>query len=363
MKTVIMLCLGLWTSSLCAQTPLLVGTYTDKNASQGIYVYDFNEDSGEVMLLSTTMTDNPSFLAKSKDNAYVYAVNELGTEEASLEAFAFNGESLSLINKLPTLGAAPCHIALSKKDPIAVVTNYGGGSLALFRLAEDGSLADRLALIQYTGTGLDKNRQEAPHAHSAFFSPDYKRLYVQDLGTDKIYIYDVVKNKDSYALVEKSVVQTPAGGGPRHIVLDKKEKTMYVLLEMQGKIAVYSKEKNNWTLKEEVSINADDFTGANGAAEIKLSKDGKFLYASNRGDANSIALFQVAKDGTLQKNAVYDVLGKNPRNFNFSPNGKFLLVGNQSSNEIVVFTVDQTLGTLSDSGKRIAVVAPVCLLF
>lgn len=363
MKIIITLCLGLWTSSLCAQTPLLVGTYTDQNTSQGIYVFDFNQVTGKADLLSTTMTDNPSFLAKSNDNVFVYAVNELGSESASLNAYTFNGESLSFINKLPTEGSSPCHIALSKKDPIAVVSNYGGGSLALFRIAADGSLAERLTLIQHTGSGPDKKRQAAPYVHSAFFSPDYKRVYVQDLGTDQVTVYAVVKNKDHYTLVEEAVIQTPAGGGPRHIVLDKSEKTMYVLLEMQGEIAVYTREKQLWTLKQEISINTDDFTGSNGAAEIKMSKDGKFIYASNRGDANTIALFKIENKGALVKQAVYNVLGKNPRNFTFSPNGNFLLVGNQNSNEIVVFNVDKKLGSLADSGQRIPVVAPVCLVF
>lgn len=353
-------CLTQW--SIAQEIPMFIGTYTHAG-SQGIYLYMFDEQSGDATMYSSTASQHPSFLARSAKGEMLYAVNETGDSTAALSSFTFDGDALSFVDAMRTEGSYPCHVAVSKRHPIAVVSNYGGGSLAVYRLEKNGGLAEKIQHIQQEGTGPNKDRQEASHVHSAFFSPDEKHVYVQNLGTDKITIYRVDKQKDSYSLVEESQVSTPAGGGPRHLVFDEKGKNMYVLLEMTAKIAHYERESENWRLVETVSINEDAFKGKDGAAEIKRSADGKFIYASNRGDANTIALFAVDESGKLERKKVYPTGGEEPRNFNISPDGRFLLVANQRTNNITVFERNRETGELTDTGKQIEVSTPVCIVF
>lgn len=344
------------------EIPMFVGTYTHAG-SQGIYVYLFDQESGAATMYSSTVSEHPSFLARSENGDMLYAVNETGDSTSSLSAFAFDGDVLSFMDAIPTAGSSPCHVAVSKRYPLAVVSNYGGGSLSVYRLTEGGALAERIQLIQQEGNGPDADRQEASHVHSAFFSPDENHVYVQNLGTDRVTIYRIEKAHDSYHLVEEDRIATPPGGGPRHLVFDQQGNNMYVLLEMTAVIAHYQWEGDNWILADTISINEDGFKGANGAAEIKRSADGKFIYATNRGDANTITLFTVQESGKLERKKVYATGGEGPRNFNLSPNGNFLLVAHQYTNNITVFERNAETGELRDTGKQIEVSTPVCIVF
>lgn len=363
MKAIITLLIGcMFFNAVAQKIPMFIGTYTNKG-SQGIYFYQFDLSNGEATMYSNTTSEDPSFLARSADGKSLYAVNEKGDSTATLSSFAFDDDALSFVNAIPTGGTYPCHVAVSKRYPIAIVSNYGGGSLALFSIEENGALGDRVQLIEQVGSGPNKDRQESSHVHSAFFSPDEKFVYVQNLGTDKVTVYRVEKKGTSFSLVEDSVIDTPAAGGPRHIALDSKAKNLYVLLEMSGMIAHYQREKKEWIRVDTISINKDDFTGKNGAAEIKLSSDGEYVYASNRGQANSIAQFAVEKDGKLTKLNVYSTGGEGPRNFNITPDGHYLLVANQNSDNIVVFQRDIETGVLKNLEKDIQIATPVCIVF
>ncbi|MGJ1287265.1 lactonase family protein [Sphingobacterium spiritivorum] len=348
-----------------AQTnvPLFVGTYTQPGKSKGIYIYEFNQKSRQANLLSTTSCNNPSFLARSKDGKTLYAVSEKNDGTENLSAYHFDGKQLTFLNEVNVGGADPCHVSLSNTDPIAVVSNYSGGSFAVFRLNTDGSIAARDTLVQHSGKGIDASRQDKPHVHSAFFAPDFKTIFVQDLGTDKISIYPVKQTNGIYGVGTPSIIQTPAGGGPRHIAITKDGKTFYVVTEMTAKVVAYAKKKDKWELIQEIDINRAGFSGGNGAAEIKLSPDGKFVYASNRGDANVITAFKVLKDRTLIVVDTYNVGGKGPRNFNFSPDGQSILVGNQYTDNITLFKRDIATGSLQKLESDINIFSPVCIVF
>ncbi len=362
MKISMIILLGCFTQLAMAQEiPMFIGTYTHAG-SQGIYLYMFDQQSGDATMYSSTASEHPSFLARSAKGDMLYAVNETGDSTAALSAFTFDGDILSFVDAMPTGGSYPCHVAVSKRHPLAVVSNYGGGSLSVYRLGENGGLVEKIQHIQQEGTGPDSARQEASHVHSAFFTPDEKHVYVQNLGTDMVTVYRVDTN-NNYRLIEEGHLSTPAGGGPRHLVFDEHGKNSYVLLEMTAKIAHYEKNGENWILVDTISINEDGFEGDNGAAEIKRSADGKFIYATNRGDANTITLFAVDKSGKLERKKVYPTGGEGPRNFNLSPDGRFLLVANQKTNNITVFERNMETGELKDTGKQIEVSTPVCIVF
>lgn len=342
---------------------MFVGTYTSNTESKGIYAFEFNVKTGEIALVSTTPLVDPSFLAR-KDNI-LYAVSEQGNNKGSLTAYSYNKGKFTILNTVPTKGDAPCHVSVSPYKNLITASNYSGGSFVLYGLEPNGVIGNLKDFVQHEGKGVDKARQEGPHVHSAFFSKKGNELFVQDLGLDQISIYKLIdpKSKDVKLGTDPAEVFSSAGGGPRHIAFDKKEKHMYVVLEMTADIAVYKRDGQDWLFDQSVNINPDGFTGKNGAADIKVSPDGKFLYASNRGDANTIGIFTIAKDGKLTKVANQGTSGKGPRNFNFSPDGKFLLVANQTSNEIITFSRDEKTGLLKETGKPLRVPAPVCIIF
>ena len=342
---------------------LLVGTYTNTCESKGIYNYKFDVNSGNALLHGTSVAiQNPSYLVLSSDNKHLYAVNEAGASSTAT-SFSYDGKAgkMIVLNKEATKGADPCHIITDDKH--VITANYSGGSITVFAKNADESLTDAKQVVQLSGSGPNKARQEASHMHMVAFSPDYKYVLAVDLGTDKVYVYSYNANAAKDILTFKSSVSVKPGGGPRHLTFDKDGKYVYVLNELDGGLLTYSFAKGALTLVEDTSVMGSDYKGDFGSAAIVLSPDGKFLYASNRGGANTISIFKVLKNGKLEFNEAVSTLGKGPRSFVIDPTGNILVVANQSSNEVVVFRRDKNTGGLRATEKRISVCAPVYLLF
>jgi 6-phosphogluconolactonase len=346
---------------------LLVGTYTEKK-SEGIYVYRFNSDSGSFKAVSVAKTSNPSYLAVSPDQRYVYAVNENAdstryTVTGSVAAFSIDKKTgvLSLINKQESGGKHPCYVAVDKTGKWVVAGNYSSGSLALLKVQPDGGLAAAQQVIQHEGYSVNTERQTAPHVHSTVFSRDNNFLYVPDLGIDKVMIYSFNAKSGKLAAAKVPFQMTEAGAGPRHFDFHPNGKYAYLIEELTGAISVYGYSKGTLELLQNISALRGDFSGVIGSADIHVSPDGKFLYASNRGESNDIAIFSINASGHLVPVGHQSTMGKTPRNFNFDPSGNFLLVANQNSDDIVIFKRDKNTGLLTDTGKRIAVSMPVCI--
>jgi len=343
---------------------LVVGTYTAPGKSEGIYIYDFDIITGNTSLKNITKgIPNPSYLAISPDKKYAYAVNETG-DKSAVTAFKYDSKSgaLTFLNKVDSHGADPCFIIVD--DQNVLVANYSGGSLAVFSRNADGSLSEAVQVIKHTGKSIDpKGRQESAHVHMVKFTPDHKYLVVNDLGEDNTYIYNYNPTGKDQTLIEKSVIKTNAGTGPRHIVFSPNGKFAYLVHEFNGSITAFSYKNGELTKLQEIGTTAKDFNGAVDAADIHVSDDGKFIYETNRGDANSISAFSILPTGKLQFIETLSTLGKGPRNFMIDPSGKFLLVAHQYTNNVVIFNRDIKTGKLTDSGKRIDVGAPVCLVF
>lgn len=341
--------------------PLFVGSYTEAGKNQGLYSYQFDLQTGKASLLEAVDAKNPSFITRNAAGTRLYTVNEVGSGKGAVSAYAIENGKLRFLNSLLTKGDNPCHIALHPDGKWLSVANYSGGSLTTFALDKKGSLKEIANFIQYKGSGPDISRQEAPHVHSSFFNKKGNELYVQDLGRDLIAIYQTDK-KGALSNIPVEIATSP-GGGPRHIALAKNNRFLYVLLEMTGRILTYEKSADKWVFQQDIGINAADYQGKNGAAELKLSPDGKFLYATNRDKANSIAIYKVQNDGLLDLVEVLPVGGKGPRNFNITPDGKWLLIANQYSHNIAVFKRDIATGLITKTDADIAVHAPVCIIF
>jgi 6-phosphogluconolactonase len=345
---------------------MLAGTYTAAGKSEGIYVYRFNSETGVATRVSSIATGNPSFVAVSPDEKYVYAVHEtdrsgLGGE---ISAFAFDKATgvLTFINKQPSGGDHPCYVEVDKTGKWVFAGNYSGGSLTVFPVQAGGGLEAASQIIQHTGSGADKSRQDKPHVHCTKISPDNHWLFVPDLGIDKVMIYAFNENTGRLTPGDPAFSASAPGDGPRHFTFHPNGRYAYLIEELSGYIISYRYEKGKLTELQRISTKPAGQTGFAGSADIHVSPDGKFLYGSNRGDFNTVACYRInPSDGTLTATGNQPTLGKAPRNFNFDPSGNYLLVANQQSDEIVVFKRNKETGMLTDTGNRIAVGQPVCI--
>lgn len=345
---------------------LLIGTYTQKG-SKGIYVYRFNTTTGKAEWVSNTdSASNPSFLAIAPDKKHIYAVSETGgKKQPMVSAYAFdkNTGKLSFINQQPAGGDGPCHVAITKNNKWVTVANYGGGSLAILSVNKDGSLNPASQVIQHEGSSVNKQRQDKPHVHETVFSPAQDYLFTPDLGTDKVVIYKFNSASEKpLTPAATPFVKVGAGNGPRHITFHPNGKFAYVIEEMGGSVGAYRYNNGKLTLIQHIYTHPAGFKGVIGSAEVEVSPDGKFLYASNRGDENNLAIFAVnPATGKLQLKGYQSTMGKAPRHFIIDPSGNYLLAANQDTDNIVIFKRNKQTGMLTETGDQIKVSMPVCV--
>lgn len=344
---------------------LLVGTYTT-GESEGIYVYQFDTVSGFSKYKSVVKVTNPSYLTINKEGTHVYSVSETGDAKAAANAFVFDKKdgTLKLLNSQLTGGADPCYIELDKTGKHVVTANYSGGSITAFNINGDGTLTTAAQLIRFTGKGADAERQKAPHLHCVRYSPDGKYLFADDLGTDKIHKFGINEsNEGNYLKVgTPAAFDVAAGSGPRHLDFHPNGKYAYLINELSGAVIAFNYDANAGNLTQIQTIQADTL-GAKGSADIHVSPDGKFLYASNRLKGDGIAIFSINQaDGKLTK-VGYQETGVHPRNFVITPNGKFLLVASRDNDVIQIFLIDRATGLLENTYKDIELDMPVCLKF
>lgn len=365
MRSLLALCICFCMVSVSAQDYyMFVGTYTS-GKSKGIYVYKFNSKNGEVEYVSNTdSAANPSFLAIAPDGKHLYAVNEISRAQAGLVAsYGFDAATgkLSFINQQSSGSENPCHISITKNGKWLAVANYSGGSLATFPINADGSLKPFSQHIMHTGKGFNPQRQEKPHVHSVFFSPDEKFLLSPDLGLDQVFIYQFNSNA-AKPLTPIPNIKTEPGSGPRHLDFSPDGKYMYVVEELGGSVDAYTYKNGITKLIQRIAAHPADFKGQPGSADIHISPDGKFLYASNRGDENNLAIYSIDNtSGKLTAVGYQSTMGSGPRNFMIDPTGNYLLVANQKTNNIVVFKRNMATGMLQQTLQQIEVPSPVCL--
>lgn len=337
---------------------MLVGTYTN-GSSKGIYTFRFNQETGTAVALDSVALPNPSYLVPSEDGKLVYAVSEMNDSTAALNALSFDRKTgkLELLNTVPTFGEDPCYVATNGKE--VLTANYSGGSMSVFPLLKDGKLAPADTLFEGSATGPDALRQSTPHIHCTIFSPDGKYIFATDFSADRILRF-VLHPEDIVPHRSLETTDIEADSGPRHLTFSPDGKFAYLITELSGKVIAFS--YNDGNLKQIQTIAADT-VAARGSADIHLSPDGKYLYASNRLKEDGIAIFAVnPEDGTLAK-AGYQHTGIHPRHFNITPNGKFLLAACRDSNVIQVYQRDEHTGLLSDTRQDIVVDKPVCIQF
>jgi 6-phosphogluconolactonase len=346
----------------------LVGTYTNKTESKGIYAFEFDSESGKLSAkgLAAEIPD-PSWIVIHPNGKWVYAANESG-KQSMVTAFVLNAHSarLTQLNRLPALGEDPCYLSFDKTGKFLFVANYTSGNVVVFPILPNGKLGQHTALVSDAGTtGPNKQRQEGPHAHWVQPSPDNRFVFVSDLGLDAILSYRFDADKGTLAPNDPPLAKLTPGAGPRHVVFSPNGKYVYVVSELNSTITAFTYDASKGTLSEFqiASTLLPTYTGRNDTAEITVDSSARWLFASNRG-RDTISVFSISPaDGSVEPVGEFPTGGKEPRHFAVDPTGHYLLAENQNSDTIVVFRIDPATGALKEVSQTKEIPSPVCLAF
>ena len=348
-----------------------VGSYTG-GGSRGIYHFELDTPTGartEPALAGES--ENPSFLALHPSGRVLYAVNEIGTfggaTTGAVSAFAIDAATgkLTPLGQRASGGADPCHLVVDRSGRNVLVANYGGRSVALLPLGTDGRLQPASVVRWHAGFGPNRARQEGAHAHAIVLDPAERFALAADLGADRVFVY---RFDGAAARLEPNDPETAAlepGSGPRHLAWHPSGAYLYVINELRSTVTAFRYDGSRGTLEpfQTITTLPAGFSGRNTAAEVAASPDGRFLYASNRGD-DSLALFAIDfASGALAPLGHVPTGGRTPRQFAIDPSGRWLLAANQDSDSIVFFRLDPATGRPAPAGRSLAIPKPVCILF
>ncbi|MFD1316368.1 lactonase family protein [Namhaeicola litoreus] len=361
-----LVCFSLY-SQKTKETFLFVGSFTNGEIGNGIHVYTFNQQNGSSELVhSENGLINSSFLALSPNGKYLYAATDTQLKtEGYVSSFYVDSETgnLKFLNKQLAGGRNPVHINLHPKGEFLINSNYTDAGISLFPIKEDGTLSAYTELFTFEGSSVLQPRQDKAHVHSSNFSPKGDYLFVMDLGTDKIYSFKVENDQvGKNTLVKRESIQTVKGSGPRHLTFHPTRNYVYAVNELNGSVTAYKYENGNLISLQNI-LCYEKGVKVFQSADIHCSPDGKFLYVSNRGsEENSIVIFSIeANSGRLELVGRTPTFGEHPRSFAIDPSGKFLLVANQFTNNIIVFKRDAKTGLLTKTNNDIEVNAPASL--
>ena len=343
-----------------------VSSAADDNGS-GIIQLDFNSENGQLKVLREFKDfKNTSYLNLTNNGRFLYAIRRGEEGKGFLVGFAIDEQSgaLTFLNEISDFGRGPCYVSVSNEDKRILVANYSGGNVCSFKRNRKGMIKKMIASVQHYGGSKATDRQNEPHPHMILPAPQGDIVLVPDLGMDRIKTYRLAGNGKLLPSGRGEVV-TPAGGGPRHFAFHPNGRFGYVINEMAGSVTAFSYDPltGNMTALQTLPSLPESFTGYNKSADIHLTPNGKFLYASNRGP-NSIALFAVNADtGMLTSRGTFSCGGEWPRAFAVDPTGKFLLVANKNSNDIAVFNIDPESGQTELVHRVNDLGAPQCIKF
>jgi 6-phosphogluconolactonase len=361
-----------------------IGSDTSKGVSKGIYQSHFDTTTGKLASpVLAVATLRPSFLTLTpvgQGQRRLYAVNAINDPAATVTSFSIDAKTgaLTQMGQVTSAGAGPAYISVDATGHSAFVANYFGASIASYRIHSDGTLSQPVNRVDFRdrqkfgALGPNATRQDQPHPHCTTISPDNRFLLVCDLGTDHITVFTI--NPDTGQLSDpKTFANDRPGCGPRHITFHPNSRWVFGINEIDSTLDHYL-----WTATRfadtpqgllvntntPVKTIAPDFPGEkNTAAELAISPDGLFLYASNRGE-DSLVVFSIRpKDGKLDLVQRISCGGKTPRHFTLDPTAQWLLCGNQDSASITIFRRDAATGKLTGPTQTIPIDSPLYTLF
>ncbi len=356
-----------------AQFLTYFGTYNNAK-SKGIYVSRLDPATGRLSAPELAAeAQRASFLAVHPNRRWLYAVGELqelgGKKSGAVNAFTINPASgqLTLLNQQSSGGPGPAHLSVDQTGRCVLVANYAGGSVATLPIQADGKLGEVSSFIQHTGSSVNPQRQNEPHAHSINVSSDNRFAFVADLGLDRVFVYRLDADTGKLSPNDPPFTNVAPGSGPRHFAFHPSGRYAYVINEMACTMTAFAYDAKRGALKEVQTLStlpAEETVKPNySTAEVQVHPGGKFLYGSNRGH-NTIVVFALDETtGKLTRVENVPTQGRTPRNFGIDPGGRFLLAANQGSDTVAVFRIDARSGRLTPTGQIVEVGAPVCVKF
>lgn len=348
---------------------LYAGSYTEMitenfgGCGEGIYCFDFDPVSGGLQLKHITAAVNPSYLS-IPSSGYLYTHTEvLAEKKPVVQAYKINknDSSLQLINEQAIPGGCPCYIHFSKKNNCILVACYETGNTILYPIAKDGTVLPMLKKLEHAGSSVNKLRQESAHAHAVITDEIFNNILITDLGTDQVMVYQASTFNKKLEVKLIQAVSMPPGSGPRHIILHAETNHAYVLNELTATVNMMRYCNGYLTAGFVCNTLPTYFKAIPGAAAIRISGDGKFIYTSERSD-NAISILRVdSEKETLELTGRQDTLSKTPRDFILDPTGNWLLVVNQDSDSITIFKADKNSGYLDPVNLIEDIKSPACL--
>lgn len=339
-------------------TYVFFGSYNRDASTDGIYIYSLDTNNGKLSKISTNNSIfNPTYLTISPNGKFLYACTESQTKNAgSVSSYEFDAEkgTLNFLNSQKSGGENPVYLTVSKSGKWLVNANYTEGSISVYPLSEDGKINSSIQILQFTEGSINPKRQDRSHIHSAIFSPEQDYMFFPDLGADKIrsYQFDSLRTQP---LQTENFIQSTPGSGPRHLTFHPNGKFAYCIEELGGAISVYKYGNGKLDSIQRIITHPKNYKGFVMSSDIHISPDGKFLYASNRGDQNNISIFSIKEDGTLIAIGYQSSLGKHPRIFAIDPSGHFLIVTNLVSGNVFVFKRNTRTGFLKKVGNEVKI--------
>lgn len=339
---------------------IILGTYTRKE-SEGIYSIELNTETKELENLKVeAAVGSPTYLDVSEDGSLLFAVLKEDDDHGGIVAFKKADDGTYVTADVSTeKGAAPCYVAYDSSREFLYTANYHTGEVAVYQTNEAGSLTltDKVA---HSGKSVHEN-QKGPHAHYFDLTPDKNYLVACDLGTDEVLSYGV---DNDGKLTELDRISVAPGTGPRHLVFHPNGQYAYLFGELSSDVIALSYDSDGGALNQIQTLSSipEEHTDFNGGAAIRISPDGKFVYASNRGH-DSIVIYSVQSDGTLELVDYTPTEGAVPRDFSLDPTGKFAVVGHQDSDNLTLFERDEETGKLTLLQKDVYAPEVVCVKF
>lgn len=347
------------------QAQVYVGTYS-RRGSEGVYRFQWDAQNGKLKKDSVIKNmKDPSFLTLDASGKNLYVVHE--AEGGAVQSFKKNKSGSFVENGKPvsTIGAHPCYVSLSKNQRWVIAANYNGGSFSVHPVASNGSVLAATQFIQHYGSSINERRQKSPHVHSADFTPDGKYLLICDLGTDEVRVYPFLSTAKTHPVDTNQVhiTKITPGGGPRHLTIHPNGKFVFVIEELTAQLAVFSLQQGKLVPLQRTPLLPSDYQGGISGAEVKLHPSLPMLYLSLR------AINEIVYGSIDTATGQFTLLGritsggKTPRHFEIDPTGKFMIVANQDSDNLVVYPLHPTTGLPLPAVQDIAVPAPVCVVF
>jgi 6-phosphogluconolactonase len=339
---------------------LYLGSYTESAETGGIHYAILNTETGELCYLACVAhLENPTYLAVNRARNRLYSFQEVSQAAGAMVcAFRINPDkTLTLLNELPVPGDGPCHLSLDVTEHWLFVSNYGSGSLVVYRLDREHALQECAQVIQHQGKGSHPN-QDVAHTHCAVTNPNGTQLWVAELGANAVLCYDFNPAAKTPLTLQRHY---PAedGAGPRHLVFHPDGEQLFVINELDSSLTHYRYHGSELTRIAIHPTLPQGYQGDNSCAAIKLSPCGQYVLASNRGH-DSIVVFRLSEQ-QLAYQTHLPAGGKTPRDFSFDSSGAWLIIAHQDSSSLCTYKFNRKAGQFMQTYNTLSVEQPVCV--